>query len=105
MVIDILFLDDYGNWEIYVKQSGMTKPFGFYCKHFPYGPNRYLLFEKWTWTLCEAIKHLGFSVNNHYLIVQTSVPILDWITMEEASLPGLLWNLKFYIGNGTYKIP
>ena len=53
-----------------------------------------MLFEKWTWTLCEAIKHLGFSVNNHYLIVQTSVPILDWITMEEASLQGLLMEPK-----------
>lgn len=100
IILDILFIADYGTWGVYAKSAGYTRPVSFHCKRFPYSSNRYALFEKTAWTVCEAFRNLTFTVKDHCVLIRT--PILCW----NGSKPHLNsstefpWNLRYCIGNG-----
>lgn len=48
LIMDIIFIGEYGNWSLFIKQKGIHQhvPVGFYCKVFPYKENKYSLSEK-----------------------------------------------------------
>lgn len=89
IVLDILFLNGYGSWGVYAKSTGVTRPVGFYCKRFPFSPNKYSLFEKYVWTLTVALQHFTFELHHRDILIRTPVPILDWIKMPDTTLQGL----------------
>jgi hypothetical protein len=89
MLLDILFVNGYGNWSDFAKPpGGASRPVEFYCKCFPYSQEKYTLFEKLTWTLYKALRTIWLILQNQCIIIQNLLPLLDWINMPGEQLVG-----------------
>jgi hypothetical protein len=86
VILDISYQAGYGNWSIMYKRGACTVPISFYCKRFPYGESKYIIFERLTWTLMEAVKTVCLVLTDQCLIICSPVPILDWINMKGEAL-------------------
>jgi hypothetical protein len=47
-----------------------------------------MIFERFTWTLMEAVKMVCLVLTDQCLITRSPVPILDWINMKGEALAG-----------------
>lgn len=89
IVLEVTYVDPYGNWGIFVKRRGRSPiPCGFHCKKFPFSENKYSFFEKLIWTAYEATKMLSLIRTGQPLILRTPVPIIEWVKMPAEQLAG-----------------
>ncbi|XP_029424789.1 uncharacterized protein LOC115072250 [Nannospalax galili] len=89
IIIDLLYMAGYGNWNIFAKRNSDLVPVGFYCKKFPWSEQKYSLFERQIWTAYEAIRTVQSLLRNNKVIIRTNLPIIDWIKAPGEAWAGL----------------
>ncbi|XP_059120184.1 uncharacterized protein LOC131911818 [Peromyscus eremicus] len=87
--VDILYMQGYGNWNIFSKNKDRETPIGFYCKKFPWSENKYSLFERTIWTAYEAFRTIHSLLKENHVTLRSHIPILDWVKAPGEAWAGL----------------